>query len=223
MPPSIQLEALSWIFIDLSVAYCDFDSSASSTVLAHPLSKEQAEYLRCFTHVVRIVHAKTVSGVGERKVDFNEEHGIHTLSLLVPPASRRNCLPRGSTVLTVNQLEAAKDFLCLALPYDSAKFPRSKVDLVGDRANVLITAPKWDSGEVDVTSVVLSYLSFISYKSVLATWQEIRANDCSIGFEWRRGFGEGDEKGLCFIQRVVDWWVERARREKADDIRDGTV
>lgn len=206
-PPRLPLQ--SDILNDLSVAYWDFDRSASPSpgVLAHPLSREEAERLREYTHVVRIIHAMSDAAIGERKVHFDEEYGIHTLSLFIPPALRTWRPRRTITALTAIQLEAIKDFLDLALPYDRSKFPREPEV---DTAKVLITAPRWDSGEVDVMSGVLCYLSFVSRKNAHNIWTDIgRMENAITQWEWKRAL---DGRGVLYIQQVVDWLWQRARQ-----------
>jgi hypothetical protein len=171
--------------------------------------------------VIRIVHARDSFSIGKWKAVFNEKYGIHTLTLLIPPAPLHPSPRRISTFLNPEQLRVACDAMFLALPHDSIAKPRKREsESAGDPANVLVTVPKGDCGEVDAMSVVLTYMSFVERGHVCMVWEDIRRNDYGVEAEWRRAFEGGGARSMCWLQRNLDLWAEEKAKAKEKEAKE---
>ncbi|KAG6844858.1 hypothetical protein H0H93_016331, partial [Arthromyces matolae] len=70
-----------------------------------------------FTHVVKMVHADGGWEAGDIDLQVDGKHGLMVLGLVVPSLEDLYEEERTKTVLSEQQLQVARDFLALALPY----------------------------------------------------------------------------------------------------------
>ncbi|KAF9222427.1 hypothetical protein BS17DRAFT_188305 [Gyrodon lividus] len=146
-----------------------------------------------FTHIVQV----TLGPEKEMTIGKGEEtlrYGIGTQKL------RLSCPTYGSgeghTLLSSDQLLAARDFLSLALPYTNYKFPSMPKSHC--EVKLLVVAP--NDRTVDAISIIVCYLAFASCKpaaTVLQYINEVQDFD---------GVWKGDTLGLDgmhFVEKVA--------------------
>jgi hypothetical protein len=163
-----------------------------------------------FTHIIKIAHATEQRMAGTVEVKIDPKRGLHSLVLVIPttPPHRRGRRrvrskgERNTTVLTDNQMLAARDFLSLALPYYLEAHPRDDIPTASaDVARLLITAPASDGAASDVMSVAVCYLSFASEESVETVLGYVD-NEEDIPYAWRDVVGEGED-GVGLLNRIA--------------------
>ncbi|KAG6810311.1 hypothetical protein H0H92_012465 [Tricholoma furcatifolium] len=168
-----------------------------------------------FTHVVKIIHHRSgVDHVGDVDIKVDERRGLCLLGLVVP-APDDECYgdededeeyERTETVLTENQLLAARDFLALALPYFAEAHPPAEEALASartppDDARVLIAAPYAWGAAADIMSIALCYLSWASEEPVNKVLKCIRKEEEYVPPLWRDAVW--GKEALTFIQQVA--------------------
>ncbi|KIL63806.1 hypothetical protein M378DRAFT_179105 [Amanita muscaria Koide BX008] len=138
--------------------------------------------------------------------------------------ARTGVSQRMFTLLTEEQLLAARDFLSLALPYYLEARPTTK-RIASENVAVLVTAPGGSQptfgmdiveygfangygddgldkgGAADIISAIACYLSFASETPVEMVLSYIDEEDC-VGDEWKDAISR-DEDGVGFIQMVA--------------------
>jgi hypothetical protein len=175
---------LEEIIHGLFVAFADDDFEA--TALRTYENKE-------FSHIVQVTlgpEEEMVAGRGEETLRY----GIGTQKL------RLSCHTDGSgdgpTVLSADQLLAARDFLSLAMPYTNYKLPsmpKSHCDV-----KLLVVAPS--DRTVDAISIIVCYLAFASGKPAATVLQYINEVE-EFDAVWK-----GDTLGLDgmdFVEKVA--------------------
>jgi len=140
------LTHLHELITSLNIAYCDVDASKSFF---------RASTGEKFTHIVQVVHSESKSGHVQPIYD-DDGVGIAVLYLGIPPTPQG--IARDFTLLTVDQLRVARDFLSLALPYRDEVYPDRSALL---ESNVLITGSRGTNVAADIISIVLCYLVFM--------------------------------------------------------------
>jgi len=143
--------------------------------------------------------------------------------------ARTGVSQRMFTLLTEEQLLAARDFLSLALPYYLEARP-STMKVTSENVAVLITAPGGSKpafgmddmeelgldgfgrasdnngsdkdGAADIISAITCYLSFASETPVETVLAYIDEEEC-LGDEWKDAISR-DEDGVGFVQKVVE-------------------
>ncbi|KAF8998226.1 hypothetical protein BDQ17DRAFT_817820 [Cyathus striatus] len=159
-----------------------------------------------FTHVVRVSQAAKCDS-------WTESDDISSIQILnlTTPTTTPPCGPiskdqEGTTQLTISQLQIARDFLSLSLPYFSLSNPPSpSIPQYSStsQAKVLIVAPK----HVDALSIVVAYLAFCSGEHVFTViqyidedrgvprgWRGVFPVDSMLSVGREMWYGEGAEK-----------------------------
>ncbi|KAF8336088.1 hypothetical protein F5887DRAFT_891670 [Amanita rubescens] len=165
----------------------------------------KASYGIDFTHIVKIAYPSLLSDdcPGSISTSVNKKTGVQTLTLTIAAPQRHartGVSQRMFTLLTEEQLLAARDFLSLALPYYLEARP-STMKVSGENVAVLITAPG-GGGAADIISAITCYLSFASETPVETVLAYIDEEEC-LGDEWKDAIS-CDEDGVGFVQKVVD-------------------
>ncbi|KAM6502992.1 hypothetical protein JOM56_002969, partial [Amanita muscaria] len=174
-----------------------------------------------FTHIVKLVYPSMSKNddPGSISTIVNNTTGVQTLTLTIPPPhshsrsrhARTGVSQRMFTLLTEEQLLAARDFLSLALPYYLEARPTTK-RIASENVAVLVTAPGGSQptfgmdiveygGAADIISAIACYLSFASETPVEMVLSYIDEEDC-VGDEWKDAISR-DEDGVGFIQMVA--------------------
>jgi len=125
--------------------------------------------------------------------------------------ARTGISQRMFTLLTEDQLLAARDFLSLALPYYLEARPTTRKAGASENVAVLVTAPGgvgYDDdgsdkggGAADIISAIACYLSFASETPVETVLSYVDEEEC-LGDEWKDAISR-DEDGVGFVQQVA--------------------
>lgn len=125
--------------------------------------------------------------------------------------ARTGISQRMFTLLTEDQLLAARDFLSLALPYYLEARPTTKKTVPSENVAVLVTAPAGGynnndgsdngGGAADIISAIACYLSFASETPVETVLSYVDEEEC-LGDEWKDAISR-DEDGVGFVQQVA--------------------
>ncbi|KIK97635.1 hypothetical protein PAXRUDRAFT_135930 [Paxillus rubicundulus Ve08.2h10] len=175
---------LEEIIHGLFVAFADDDFEAAAL-----RTYEHRE----FSHIVQVTlgpEGEVVAGRGEETLRY----GIGTQKLRLSCPTERS--GDGPTVLSSDQLLAARDFLSLAMPYSNYKLPfmpKSHCDV-----KLLVVAPR--DRTVDAISIVVCYLAFASGKPAATVLQYINEVE-EFDVVWK-----GDTLGLDgmdFVEKVA--------------------
>jgi len=125
--------------------------------------------------------------------------------------ARTGISQRMFTLLTEEQLLAARDFLSLTLPYYLEARPTTK-KLAGENVAVLVTAPGASGsgygedssdkgGAADIISTIACYLSFASETPAEMVLSYIDEEEC-LADEWKDAISRDDD-GVGFVQKVA--------------------
>lgn len=174
---STPLTNLHELITSLNIAFCDIDASTSFF---------RASTGKKFTHIVQVVHSESKSGYVHPIYDDNGV-GLAVLYLGIPLTPQG--MTRDFTLLTLDQLRVARDFLSLALPYNDDVYPDRSALLA---SNVLITGCRGTNVAADIMSIVLCYLVFVLPEDVEAILSRINEEADDVPPVWKHVLGHGD-------------------------------
>lgn len=181
--PNGRDRCLGEIIPGVFISFHEFNSTSAQIVRAN----------RCFTHVVCISCSRDPGRIVETTTWFKDDSYIRALHLTIPfPSPTRN---NARLQLHGKQIQVARDFLSLALPYSSES---SAQDWTWNSSRVLITTPL--GLPIDAICVVAGYLSFASGEEVCDVLSGIEDVE-ELPKEWKRVVCEEDAE---FVQVITD-------------------
>ncbi|TFK21938.1 hypothetical protein FA15DRAFT_644892 [Coprinopsis marcescibilis] len=201
MHPQLDFDNFHELIPQLSFAYSQGAYTPRSTY-----SLEFLPGMNRFTHFVKVVAATKHRKAGDIAIEVDQTTQAHSLFLSVHIRHSRKrrtrsgrhvrILPRNHTILTHQQLIAARQFISMALPYP---------ERLESGSHALVTAPKADGTIADIMSIVVCYLSCASSMPVAEVSNEVDEDMQLRDHGWRSAIGED---GIDIVKQCVEGeWV----------------